>query len=112
MSGGPDGAATYFNAAQAGLAGMTGESGGKLTMTPALGAQSLISGFYADTFTGGTRADISGGNSLSITNSVEIHGLFDLSALPTITGQQFGIRFTDRNNLNTGHDIIQLSGVK
>ena len=106
---GPDGAATYFSAAQSGLAGMTSETGGKLTITPALGAQTLITGNFADTFTGGTRADITGGNSLSITNSVEIHGRFDLSSLPTITGQQFGIRFNDRTASNTGDDIIQLS---
>lgn len=109
---GPDGATTYFSGAQAGLGGMTGETGGKLTMTPALGSQTLITGFFADTFTGGTRANITGANSLSISNSVEIHGLFDLSSVPTITGQQFGIRFTDRNNTNTGDDIIQLSVVK
>ena len=109
---GPDGATTYFNSAQAGLGGMTTETGGKLTITPSLGAQTLITGTSADTFTGGTRANRGGLNSLSISDSVEIHGLFDLSSLPTITGQQFGIRFTDRDSNNTGDDIIQLSVVK
>ncbi len=109
---GPDGASTYFSSVQAGLAGMTSETGGKLTITPALGAPTLITGVTADTFTGGTRADISGTNSLAISNDIEVHGLFDMSNLPTITGQQFGIRFTDRTNLNTGDDIPQLSVAK
>ena len=109
---GPDGATTYFTAAQAGLAGMTSETGGKLTITPSLGAPTLITGTTADTFTGGTRADISGTNSLTISNDIEVHGLFDMSDLPTVTGQQFGIRFTDRTNTNTGDDIPQLSVAK
>lgn len=112
---GPDGATTYSPSPQSGLDGMTSETGGKLTMTPALGAPVLINGYYADTFTGGLRLaglNPASGAGLAITDSVEIHGLFDLTSLPTIAGQQFGVRLTDRSNTNEGDDIIQISVVK
>lgn len=108
---GPDGPITYSNVPGAGLAGMTSESGGKLTMTPALGAPTLISGAFADTFTGGLRrASTAPANPafLGQSDSFEIHGLFDLFALPAITGQAFGIRTTDRAGPGTGNDVAQL----
>ncbi len=112
---GPDGAATYSNSPQAGTGGFTGESNGKLTMTPALGAQTLITGTVADTFTGGLRlasTNPASSNGLAITDDIEIHGLFDLTSLPGVSGQQFGIRLTDRSTGNTGDDVIQLSVIK
>ena len=112
---GPDGAATYINSPTSGIAGFTSESGGKLTMTPALGTPTLVTGTTADTFTGGMRAistnPLAPGG-FAVTDDIEIRGLFDMSNLPTISGQQFGIRFTDRTNTNTGDDIPQLSVAK
>jgi hypothetical protein len=109
---GPDGAATYINSPTSGIAGFTSESGGKLTMTPALGTPTLVTGTTADTFTGGMRAistnPLAPGG-FAVTDDIEIRGLFDMSNLPTVSGQQFGIRFNDRTNTNTGDDIIQLS---
>ncbi len=109
---GPDGAATYVNSPTSGIAGFTSESGGKLTMTPSLGTPTLVTGTTADTFTGGLRAfstNPAAPGGFAFTDDIEIHGLFDMSNLPTISGQQFGIRFNDRTNLNTGDDIPQLS---
>lgn len=112
---GPDGPNTYSNSVFSGLGGFTSETGGKLTMTPSLGVPTLITGTTADTFTGGLRLASTNPASpagLAITDDVEIHGLFDLSNLPTISGQQFGIRFIDRSNVINGNDIIQLSVAK
>jgi hypothetical protein len=109
---GPDGAVTYSDDPQAGLGGMASEAGGKLTMTPALGVPTLITGGFADTFTGGLRlasTNPASGNFLGLDESFEIHGLFDLSSLPGITGQAFGIRATDRAGAGTGDDVGQLT---
>jgi hypothetical protein len=112
-NGNPD---TYVGS---GLAGFTNESGGKLTMTPSLGETVLIDGYLADTFTGATklRSTLSGNlNSLELADSFEIHGLFDLSSLPGVSGQSFGIGVTDRagtnGSANEGNDTIRLSVAK
>lgn len=112
---GPDGATTYSTLPQAGLGGMTSESGGRLTMTPSLGAPTLITGSFADTFTGGLRlasTNPASPNYLGLSDSFEIRGLFDMTSLPTVTGQTFGIRATDRAGAGTGNDVAQLSVVK
>ena len=93
---GPDGAATY---GLFGQGGMTSESTGKLTMTPSLGDSVLITTTYADVSTSGVRrltTDSSNPNFLGQASAFEIHGLYDLSSLPAIQGQSFGIRATDR----------------
>ena len=109
---GPDGPNTYSNSPQAGLGGMTSESGGKLTMTPALGSPTLIVGGLADTFTGGLRlrsTSPASGDFLGQSDSFEIHGLFDLANLPGVTGQKFGIRATDIAGPGTGDDVAELT---
>ena len=110
FGGNPD---TYVGS---GIAGFTGESGGKLTMTPELGDPTLVTGYTADTFTGATKLRSTGTgnvNSLELADSFEIHGLFDLSSLPTKQGQNFGIGTTDRNgfngSLNEGNDVIRIA---
>jgi len=101
-----------------GGAGMISEAAGKLTMNPSLGSPTLITGVTADTFTGATKLrSTSNGNtnSLEHADSFEIHGLFDLSNLPTVTGQNFGIRATDRrggSTPNAGNDVMMLSVAK
>ena len=93
---GPDGATTY---AVSGAAGMTGEAGGTLTMTPSLGDPTVISGGQADVATFGTRllsTNSLNSNFLGIGSSFEIHALYDMSNLPTITGDSFQLRATDR----------------
>lgn len=82
-----------------GPGGMTSESAGKLTLTPSLGAPTVITTTFADVATDGVRlqSTVPGNpNFLGVANSFEIHGLFDMSSLPTISGQSFGIRATDR----------------
>jgi hypothetical protein len=102
-----------------GSGGLTGETGpttaalGKLTMTPSNGDQVLITTAYADMGTVVTklRSTANGNvNSLELADSFEIHGLYDLTSLPEFTGQNFGIRASDRaTNLgNEGDDTIQL----
>lgn len=93
---GPDGATTYLIV---GPGGITSEAGNKLTMTPSLGEQVLISATLADVSTAGLRRLATGTgneNILDQASSFEIHGLFDLSSLPMITGQSFGVRANDR----------------
>ncbi len=93
---GPDGAATYFGV---GFAGMTGESGGKLTMTPSLGAPTGLVGTSAELSTTANRmlsTNPANPNFLGAASAFSIHGLFDMSNLPMVTGQSFGIRATDR----------------
>lgn len=93
---GPDGATTY---SVSGPAGMTSESGGKLTMTPAVGDPVAITTTSADVVTGVLRnlaTNPANPNFLGVDSSFEIHGLFDLSSLPSITGQTFQVRATDR----------------
>lgn len=93
---GPDGASTY---SLFGAGGMTGESSGRLTMTPSLGDSVLITTTYADVATFGLRnlaTNSANPNFLGQPSAFEIHGLFDMSGLPTTTGQSFGIRATDR----------------
>jgi len=113
---GPDGASTYSTAATAGLDGMTSESGGKLTMTPAFGSQTLITSTLADTFTSGLRANTTSTDpsvlgSLLFADAFEVHAIYDLSepGLPTISGQGFGIAIADRFlPTNEGNDEVRL----
>ena len=93
---GPDGANTYVVWGQG---GMTGETGGKLTMTPSLGDAVLITTTYADVSTSGVRrlaTNSANENFLGQDSAFEIHGLYDLGSLPIVAGQSFGIRATDR----------------
>jgi hypothetical protein len=93
---GPDGAATY---AVSGEAGFTSESGGKLAMTPALGTPVFISGVFAEYSTTTVRTastNPANDNFLGQASAFSIHGLFDKTNLPTVSGQSFGIRATDR----------------
>jgi hypothetical protein len=93
---GPDGPSTYVTLGQP---GMTSETGGRLTMTPALGDRVLITTTLADVTTAGLRSlavSPDNPNILDQANSFEIHGLFDMSSLPAITGQSFGVRANDR----------------
>lgn len=107
---------TYTVFGSGGLSGETGPTApplGKLTMTPSLGDPTLITTAYADMGTVVTklRTTASGtGNSLGLADSFEIHGLFDLTSLPQVTGQNFGIRASDRapDLGNAGNDTIQL----
>lgn len=105
---GPDGAATYFGG---GIAGMTSESGGSLTMTPSLGAPTGLVGTFAEHSTVANRslaANPANPNFLGVASAFSIHGLFDMSNLPMITGQSFGIRATDRALGNEGDDTYVL----
>jgi hypothetical protein len=93
---GPDGATTYFGV---GHTAMTSESGGKLTMTPSLGNLVSISGTTAEYSTTASRSlatNPANPNFLGEDSAFSIHGLFDMSNLPTVNGQSFGIRATDR----------------
>ena len=93
---GPDGTGTY---SMHGAGGITGETGGKLTMTPSLGEPVVITTTYADLATSGMRmlsTDNTNPNFLGFDSSFEINGLFDMSNIPMITGQSFGIRASDR----------------
>jgi len=115
-SGPEDGITTSGNTySVAGGGGFTGEAGGKLTMTPALGTPTLITGSTADTFTGARRLRSTNPASsahLGFGDSFEIRGLFDLTSLPSVTGQSFGIRASDRSATNTGNDVMQVHVVK
>lgn len=93
---GPDGTATYFGV---GFAGMTGESGGSLTMTPSLGDPTGLIGTLAEHSTVASRTlatNPANSNFLGVADAFSIHGLFDMSNLPMVTGQSFGIRATDQ----------------
>jgi len=93
---GPDGPSTY---GVFGPGAMTSEAGGKLTMTPALGAPTLVTTTFADVGTDATRllaTNQANPNFLGQADYFEINGLFDMSNLPTSAGQSFGVRATDR----------------
>ena len=106
-SGPDDGVINPTTYAVFGAGGMTGEADGRLTMTPSLGDTVLISG-VSSTATGATRLLSTNSGSpdfLGEASSFEIHGLFDtsdMSNLPTVNGQSFGIRVTDRAPGNAG----------
>ena len=88
---GPDGATTY---AGDGVAGFTGESGGLLTITPSLGAASPNTAVLADRNTRALRIlspNPANPAFLGVGDAFEIHGLFNLSTLPSIVAQGFGI---------------------
>ncbi|TCV80267.1 PEP-CTERM sorting domain-containing protein [Sulfurirhabdus autotrophica] len=107
---GPDGATTY---SLYGSAGMTSESGGRLTMTPSLGGTTLVTNTYADLTTNALRlvaTSPTNASFLGVASSFEIHGLFDMANLPTVSGQSFGISATDRavGLGNLGNDIYSL----
>lgn len=109
---GPDGAATY---SVFGAAGMTGESGGKLTMTPGLGESSVpLSGSNSDVATSALRDSSTSSdnpNFLGQASAFEIHALYDLSSLPAIPGQTFQLRASDRalNLGNAGNNTYTLN---
>jgi hypothetical protein len=97
---GPDGATTYF---VFGAGGMTSEAAGRLTLTPSLGAPTVVTTTFADVATDAVRLlstntnnPTNEANFLGAASSFAIHGLYDMSSLPTITGQSFGIRASDR----------------
>jgi len=107
---GPDGPSTY---SVFGPGGMTSESGGKLTMTPSLGDSTLVTTTFADVGTAALRSlstNSNNGNFLGQDSSFQIHGLYDLTSLPVIPGQSFGIRATDRapNLGNEGDNTFAL----
>lgn len=107
---GPDGAMTYnMNAGDGGLVG--GEGGGSLTMTPSLGNPSAITGVTADTFTGAIRRasiNATSSNFLGVDDAFSIFAQYDLTTVPGVPGQAFGIRATDRASGNRGNNVAQL----
>lgn len=93
---GPDGDNTYLTI---GNDGITAEAGGKLTMTPSLGDKVFITATLADVTTAAMRrltTNTANPNILDQASSFEIHGLFDMSNIPAVTGQSFGVRANDR----------------
>jgi hypothetical protein len=93
---GPDGSTTY---SMFGPGGITSETGDKLTMTPSLGDITVITAAKADVSTAGLRilsTNPANNNFLGQDSAFEIHGLYDMSNLPMIPGQSFGIRAIDR----------------
>ena len=109
---GPDGATTYATGgSDAAFTG--GEAGGKLTITPSLGTPAAITGSVADTVGSAVRrfsTNPLSSNFLGYGDSFAISGLFDLSSLPSVVGQTFGIRATDRitNIGNLGNNVAQV----
>ena len=105
---GPDGAATY-NVYGAG--GITSEANGKLTMTPLLGGPVSISTSAADFATVVLRrmsTNANNSNFLGFGSSFEIHGLFDMSSIPMVNGQTFGIRVFDGGPSNVANNTFYL----
>jgi len=93
---GPDGSDTY---GLFGAGGITGVAANKLTMTPSFGATTLITTTFADVGTDAVRVlatNPANPDFLGQDSSFEIHGLYDMSNLPIISGQSFGIRASDR----------------
>jgi hypothetical protein len=71
---------------------------GKLTMTPSLGDPTGLIGTFAEHSTVASRflaTNPANPNFLGVASAFSIHGLFDMSNLPMVTGQSFGIRATD-----------------
>jgi len=98
-SGPDDGVVNPTTYSVFGASGFTSETSGKLTMTPLLGDPVLITTTYADYSTNATRmlaTNDNNANFLGYNSSFEIHGLYDMTSIPTITGQSFGIRASDR----------------
>jgi len=92
---GPDGATTY---SVRGTDGLTSEVGGKLTLTPALGVPVVLTQAYPDTVIEGVRnlsTNSENPNFLGQASAFSMHALYDMSNLPMITGQTFGIRASD-----------------
>lgn len=107
---GPDGNNTY---SVYGPGGITSETSGKFTMTPSLGQPISVTTTYADLSTSGMRlfaTSDTNSNFLGFDSSFEIHGLYDMSNLPMITGQSFGIAANDRapNLGNVGNNTFVL----
>ena len=105
---GPDGQATYATGVAAGIAG---ESGGKLTLRPGLGDPVVITTTAADVTTSVVRILTSeplNPNFLGQASSFEIHALYDLWNLPTVNGQSFQVRATDRQTGNAGNNTYGL----
>lgn len=108
---GPDGPTTYT---VYGPGGITSEANGKLTMTPSLGNPTVITATHADVTTAAIRnlatSNPLNPNFLGIGSSFSIHGLFDMSSLPMIPGQSFGIHASDRavNLGNLGNNTFSL----
>lgn len=111
---GPNGSETYITGA-AGPAFTGGEAGGALTITPSLGTPAAITTSSVNTFAGAIRrfsTNPASSQFLGFSDSFSIFGLFDLSALPTVPGQSFGIRATDRATGNPGNNVAQLRVTK
>jgi hypothetical protein len=113
-SGPDDGIVNPDTYSMFGPGGITSEAGGKLTMTPSLGDSVLITATFADLSTVASRTlatNSANPNFLGQDSSFEIHGLYDLSMLPGVTGQGFGIRATDRAPplSNPGNNTVQLN---
>ena len=105
---GPDGPATYATGV---AAGFVGESGGKLTLRPGVGDPVLITNTAADVTTSMVRILTSNPldpNFLGQASSFEIHALYDFWNLPTINGQSFSVRATDRQTGNAGNNTYSL----
>jgi hypothetical protein len=114
---GPDGPSTY---GVFGPGGMTSEAGSRLTMTPSLGAPTLITTTFANMSTDARRQlaiDPANPNFLGQADYFEINGLFDMSNLPTSAGQSFGVRATDQAPVlgnegdNTFNLFVGVSGI-
>ena len=97
--GSPPATDTYFGGGFGGFS----ESGGKLTIDPSLGSPCVpvtSCGGISDAIRrfGGTTTSP---NALQFADSFEIHGLYDISnpslTLPSLPGESFDIRATDRN---------------
>ena len=92
--------------------GFTSESGGRLTMTPALGNPTIINPTGTATFTGALlKPGLSSTDPgfIGYPDSFEIHALYDMSSLPPINGASFGIRATDQSPSSIGNDTVQLA---
>jgi PEP-CTERM motif len=114
---GPDGPLTY---GVFGPGAMTSEAGSRLTMTPSLGAPTLITTTFADVSTEARRQlaiDPANPNFLGVADFFAINGLFDMSNLPEFSGQSFGVRATDQapalgnEGDNTFNLFVGVSGI-
>ena len=88
-------------------------------MTPSLGDKVLITSTLADTATAGMRRLATNPSNSSILDqaSASRSGLFDMSSLPAVTGQSFGVRAIDRapelgfDGNNTFYLFVGVSGI-
>lgn len=104
---------TYSVFGPGGITSETASNPGKLTLTPSLGQPTIVTTTFADLSAEATRllaTNPANPNFLGVGDSFEIHGLYDMSSLPAITGQSFGIRAIDRATGigNEGNDTYSL----